>query len=81
MTLIGMTEAGKRAGMTRPGIRRALQAAGIELVEIHPKAYAVEEKDLAAFIAVRGENPGPGRPRGARNKTQRDGTEEAGDPG
>lgn len=75
MTLIGMTEAGKRAGMTRPGIRRALQAANVPLVEIHPKAYAVEEKDLAAFIAVRGKKPGPGRPPGAKNKTKGNGTD------
>ena len=76
MTLIGMTEAGKRAGMTRPGIRRALQTAGVALVEIHRKAYAVEETDLAAFIAVRGQSPGAGRPRGAKSKTKR--AEEAG---
>ncbi len=68
MGLIGMSEAGRRANMTRPGIRTALKNAGVTLVEISPRAFAVEESDLAAFIAGRGTYAGRGRPPGAKNK-------------
>ncbi len=55
--------------MTRPGVRRALQGAGVAFVEINPKAFAVEEADLEAFLAKRPEGyTGRGRPPGAKNK-------------
>ena len=68
MSLIGMPEAGRRAGMTPSGIRVALMNAGIALTRINEKAIAVDEADLAAFVARRGESPGRGRPQGAKNK-------------
>ena len=74
MSLIGMPEAARRSGVSPTSIRRALANAGVPLVEINAKAKAVEEADLAAFIAKRAENgyAGFGRPRGAKNKQARD---------
>jgi hypothetical protein len=68
MSLIGMPEAGRRAGMTSDGIRRALMNAGASLIRINEKAIAVDERDLAAFVEKRGESPGRGRPLGAKNR-------------
>ncbi len=70
MTLIGMPEAARRAGVSRNSIKRALDNAGIPLVEINGKAFAVEDSDLATFIAARGVSPGRGRPAGAKNKAK-----------
>ena len=70
MTLIGMPEAAKRAGMTPSGIRVALMNAGVSLTRINAKAIAVDETDLAAFVESRGESPGRGRPQGAKNKAK-----------
>ncbi len=50
---------GVRPGMTVVQARRLCPAV---------IAVPVEESDLAAFIAKRGESPGRGRPQGARNK-------------
>lgn len=63
-----MPEAGRRAGMTSDGVRRALMNAGVALTRINAKAIAVDETALAAFVAKRGESPGRGRPTGAKNK-------------
>ena len=68
MSLIGMPEAGRRAGMTADGVRRSLMNAGISLTRINEKAIAVDEAELAAFVKNRGESPGRGRPLGAKNK-------------
>jgi len=64
MTLIGMAEAAKRAGVATGSIRRALRNAGVQLVQISANAYAVDEADLARFLAERGELR-VGRPRKA----------------
>ena len=72
MTLIGMPEAARRAGVSPTSIRRALMNAGVALVEINAKAKAVEETDLQAFMESRAKIGYPGghrgRPRGAKNK-------------
>lgn len=67
MALIGMSEAARRAGVTTDGIRRALQNAGVPLVEVTARAYAVEETDLQAFLDSRGKLT-PGRPRKVKSK-------------
>ena len=56
--------------MTADGIRRALMGARVSLTRINEKAIAVDEADLAAFVAKRGESPGRGRPQGAKNKAK-----------
>ena len=66
MPLIGMSEAGKRTGYSAAALRRLLQSDGVPLVPITARAFAIEEADLEAFIARRGTNPGPGRPRGSK---------------
>jgi hypothetical protein len=69
MALIGMAEAAKRAKVSgAKAIRTALQNAGIPLVTISQRAFAVEEADLEAYIASRGGTLKPGRPR--KNKDQ-----------
>jgi len=68
MTLIGMPEAARRAGMTPDGIRRALMNAGVRLTRINAKAVAVDESALADFVRGRGVSPGRGRPLGAKNR-------------
>jgi hypothetical protein len=56
-----MGEAAKRLQVVSAGVaRRLLQRNNIPLVQIHPRAYAVEETELAAFMTVR---RGRGRPR------------------
>ena len=70
MALIGVVEAGGRAGMTREGIRRALQTGGVQLVRIGARTLAVEEANLEAFLSERPAGyKGRGRPPGAKNKT------------
>lgn len=69
MPLIGMSEAGKRAGYTAAAIRRLLQSEGVTLVPITARAFAVEESELEAFVDRKGTNPGPGRPRKEASKT------------
>lgn len=56
--------------MTSDGIRRALMNAGVGLTRINAKAIAVDEAELAAFVARRGESPGRGRPLGAKNRAR-----------
>ncbi len=58
--VIGMPEAARRAGYTRGGsVQRALEKAGVKLVKINEKAFAVEESDLEAFLLNRSTKPGP----------------------
>lgn len=55
MALIKMGAAARRAGAGSTNtIRRALVAAGIELVVLSPGEYAVEEDDLNLFLQNRG---------------------------
>lgn len=63
--LIGMAEAGKRLGVATSSALRALSNAGVKIVQLSEKAYAVEESDLNDFIAARQANgyKGRGRPR------------------
>ena len=68
MALIGMGEAGRRLGVTSNSARRALQNANVPLVKISDRVHAIEETDLEAFVKKRGESPGTGRPKGAKNK-------------
>lgn len=63
MALIGMAEAARRAGVTSNGIRLSLQNAGVSLVRISDRAVAVEETDLERYLASRGGELRPGRPR------------------
>jgi len=65
MALLGMPEAGTRLGVSGDSAKRALTNAGVPLVRINQKAWAVEEADLQAFIAARQEASysGRGRPR------------------
>jgi hypothetical protein len=67
MTLIGMPEAGKRAGVSAASILRSLRNAEVPLVAINGKAFAVEETDLQSFLTKRGDYKF-GRPPGAKNK-------------
>lgn len=60
MKLIGMTEAGKRMGITGNSARRALQKANVPLVQLNARTFAVTEAALAKFMASR---PTKGRPR------------------
>jgi hypothetical protein len=62
-----MPEAAKRSGMTSDGVRRSLTNAGVPLVRINAKAWAVEETDLAAHLARR-PNYTFGRPRKASSE-------------
>ena len=67
MALIGMPEAARRAGYTHGGLKHALQhdpEMAPKLVRINARALAIEESDLAEWIAKRGPAPGPGRPKG-----------------
>lgn len=68
MGLIGIAEAARRAGMTTDGIRLGLRNAAIEIIELSPRAYAVDEDALAAWIASRPVGYRRGRPPGAKNK-------------
>lgn len=67
MALIGMGEAARRAGVSQASaIRTGLINAGVPLVRISPRAYVVEESDLAAYVEARGGTLRPGRPKGAK---------------
>lgn len=62
--LVGMPDAAKRLGLSNgDSARRALRNAGIPLVQINQKAFAVDEDALAAFVQKRAEYRGMGRPR------------------
>jgi len=61
--LLGMPEAGRRLGMTGNNARRALANAGVPLVKINERAFAVEEKDLETFMQARATYRGRGRPK------------------
>lgn len=75
MTLIGMPEAARQAGTARNTIKRALENAGVPLVKINERAFAVEEHDFAVYLAQRPSNyQGRGRPLGAKNKADKDNT-------
>lgn len=54
MTLIGIKNAAERMGVTITGARIALLRDGVPLTAIAGNAYAVDESDLAAYIAQRG---------------------------
>jgi hypothetical protein len=68
MTLIGMPDVAKRMGVSVKSAKRTLKNAQVPLVAINSRALAVEEDDLAAFLAERSGYAGRGRPGGARNK-------------
>jgi len=51
--------------MTGHALRRVLQKRGVVLTAINPRAFAVDEADLDAYLAARGEYQGVGRPRKA----------------
>lgn len=68
MTLIGMPEAARRIGASRSSIKRTLDNAGVPLIAINGKAFAVDEGDLAGFLSARPANYKLGRPRGSKNK-------------
>lgn len=58
-----MPEAGRRAGVSSASILRSLRNAGVTVVTINSRAYAVDEAEFAAFLEERGELK-PGRPTG-----------------
>jgi hypothetical protein len=62
MSLLGMPEAGKRLGISGDSARRAFVNAGIPLVKINERAWAVTEEDLNAFKVLRTGYVGRGRP-------------------
>ena len=69
MGLIGMKEAALRIGIGPNAARLALMNAGVPLVVISVRSFAVDEEDLAAYIASRPSGyKGRGRPPGAKNK-------------
>ena len=69
MALIGMTEAGKRVGMTGRGTKTSLVNASVPMVKLSPRFFAVEEADFEVFLAGRPANyKGRGRPVGSKNK-------------
>ena len=70
--LIGMPEAARRAGASRSSIKRTLENGGVPIVQINGKAHAVEEGDLAVFLASRPEGYRKGRPAGSKNKPAAD---------
>ncbi len=63
MQLIGMPEAGRRLGVSSDSARRALVNAGVHMLRVNTRAWAVSEKDLKAFIESRAGYVGRGRPR------------------
>jgi hypothetical protein len=69
MGTIGMSEAARRMGVAPNSARRSLQNAGVPLIVISARAYAVDEEVLAAFLKTRPEYKGRGRPPGAKNKS------------
>jgi hypothetical protein len=70
MALLGMPDAAKRIGVSSGNTaRRALQNAGVPLVEINKRAMAVEESDLEAFIEARAGYSGFGRPKKSEKAT------------
>ncbi len=73
MGIIGMTEAGKRIGVSRQMARRVLVSAEVPLVYLSASFLGVEEADLEAFISQRKETyRGPGRPPGSKNKPKKE---------
>lgn len=72
--LIGMSEAAKRLQVVNANVARTLlQRNNIPLVQIHARAYAVEESDLAAFMKVRRGRGRPAKPDGSTGEEQSDG--------
>ena len=65
MPLIGMREAGRRAGLSDRMVRLHLRRAGVPLAPLGRQRLGVEEADLAAFVASRpfGAMGAGGRPR------------------
>ena len=53
MGLIGMGEAARRIGVRPNSARRSLQNAGVPLVEISSRSYAVDEEAFEAFVKAR----------------------------
>lgn len=72
MELLGMPEAARRMGVSTLSARRALLNAGVPLIKINERAYAIKEEDLTAFIAARQAvgYSGRGRPRGASSQNR-----------
>lgn len=74
MALIGMPDAGKELGISPTNAKRTLESAGIALVQINGKAWAVEEKDLQAFKSVFRKRmkgySGRGRPKEPKNENE-----------
>ena len=69
MGIVGMREAGERIGVKPNAARVALLNAGVPLITISARSFAVDEDELAAFIAKRPEGyKGRGRPAGVKNK-------------
>jgi hypothetical protein len=59
-----MAEAARRAGVQGADvIRKSLRNAGVPLVAISQRAFAVEEANLEAYLASRGGELKTGRPR------------------
>ncbi len=63
MQLIGMPEAGRRLGVSSDSARRALANAGVQMLRVNARAWAVSEKDLKTFMESRADYAGRGRPR------------------
>jgi hypothetical protein len=69
MALIGMPAVAIKMGISFRSAKRALKNADVPLVVINARALAVEDTELASFLAKRPANySGRGRPQGARNK-------------
>ena len=69
-----MSEAARRMGVSNAtSARRSLQNAGVGLVAIHARAYAVEETDLQTYMVKRAAAGGfgPGRPDGIHTKKRK----------
>jgi hypothetical protein len=62
-----MPAAGEKMGISGDSAKRALARAGVPLVQINSRAYAVEERDLKRFIEQReaAGYSGRGRPPGS----------------
>jgi hypothetical protein len=53
MELLGMPEAARRMGVSTLSARRALLNAGVPLIRVNERAYAVTAENFAAFLAAR----------------------------
>ncbi len=61
---IGMGEAARRLQVSEPRVARdVLRRAGVEMIAISPRAFAVRAADVEKLAQERGGKVGPGRPR------------------